>query len=145
MGVVAILVALLASPALPIRPDPALTPGTTFPTATAREVCTPGYASKVRNVTSSRKQEVFDRYGLRRSGTEFEVDHLISLQLGGDNSTQNLWPQAYRTRPFNAIEKDKLENRLHWLVCHGRMSLRAAQHEIATDWIAAYRRYVAKH
>jgi hypothetical protein len=38
--------------------------------------------------------------------------------------------------------KDRLEDRLHELVCAGRLSLPEAQKAIATDWIVAYRRYV---
>ena len=40
------------------------------------------------------------------------------------------------------LHQDKLENRLHALVCHGQISLATAQHDIATNWIAAYKQYV---
>ncbi len=40
--------------------------------------------------------------------------------------------------------KDVLERRLHNLVCNGKVDLKTAQHEIATDWISAYQKYVAK-
>jgi hypothetical protein len=69
------------------------------------------------------------------------VDHLISLELGGSNSIKNLWPQSYRTQPWNAHVKDTLENELHDEVCSGRLDLKTAQREIAGDWIAAYRKY----
>jgi hypothetical protein len=68
-------------------------------------------------------------------------DHLISLELGGSNDIQNLWPESYRTEPWNAHVKDRLEDRLNDLVCAGRLGLADAQRSIATDWIAAYRRY----
>jgi len=38
--------------------------------------------------------------------------------------------------------KDKLENRLHKLVCVGAIDLQTAQRAIATNWIEAYRKYV---
>ena len=38
-----------------------------------------------------------------------------------------------------AHTKDRLENRLHKLVCSGTITLGEAQHEISTNWIAAYR------
>ena len=44
--------------------------------------------------------------------------------------------------PWNAHVKDKLEDRLHALVCAGRLPLEQAQREIAADWIAAYEKYV---
>ncbi len=40
--------------------------------------------------------------------------------------------------------KDALENKLHKLACAGTITLEQAQKEIASDWIAAYRKYV-KH
>ncbi|HEX2865189.1 MAG TPA: excalibur calcium-binding domain-containing protein, partial [Deinococcales bacterium] len=113
-------------------------------TASAKVVCVPGYSAKVRNVPQSLKDVVYARYGLARHAPgAFEVDHLISLELGGSNSLRNLWPQAYGTSPWNARGKDALENRLHALACGGKISLRTAQQAIATDWIAAYRQYVS--
>jgi hypothetical protein len=38
--------------------------------------------------------------------------------------------------------KDRLEDRLHALVVHRKLDLKTAQQEIATDWIAAYKKYV---
>ncbi|MGA8660393.1 MAG: hypothetical protein WB586_30115 [Chthoniobacterales bacterium] len=40
--------------------------------------------------------------------------------------------------------KDVLERRLHNLVCAGKVDLQTAQHEIATDWIKAYQKYIAE-
>jgi hypothetical protein len=44
-----------------------------------------------------------------------------------------LWPESYWTEPWNAHLKDKLEDRLHELVCSGQIPLEQAQKEIATD------------
>ena len=44
--------------------------------------------------------------------------------------------------PWNAHVKDKLEDRLHALVCAGKLPIEQAQQEIATDWIAAYEKYL---
>jgi len=71
------------------------------------------------------------------------VDHLISLELGGSNSIKNLWPEPY-TGDLNAHVKDKLENKLHSLVCNGDIDLKTAQQEIATDWVAAYIKYIGQ-
>lgn len=123
----------------PTRPDPRLTPGATFP-VTAADICTPGYSRSVRNVPTDVKKQAYAEYGITRHGPgAFEVDHLISLELGGSNSIKNLWPESYHTEPWNARVKDALENRLHQEVCAGKTSLAQAQHEIATDWIAAYK------
>lgn len=132
-------------------PDPRLTPGDAIEGVTAEQVCTPGYAHSVRHVTAETKREVFAEYGLERNHTGYcggrrgcEIDHVISLELGGSNSIKNLWPQSYDSQPWNAHVKDHLENRLHELVCSGRMSLDEAQHAIATNWISAYQQYVGQ-
>ena len=37
--------------------------------------------------------------------------------------------------------KDALEEHLHQMVCSGQLDLSTAQRDIATDWIAAYKKY----
>jgi hypothetical protein len=37
--------------------------------------------------------------------------------------------------------KDELEDRLRDMVCDGSLDLTEAQHEIATNWITAYKKY----
>ena len=56
----------------------------------------------------------------------------------------NLWPESFRTQPWNARVKDQLENFLHAEVCAGRMPIEQAQREIAEDWIAAYQKYLGE-
>lgn len=118
-----------------------MTPGATLPVATG-DICVSGYSQKVRNVPADVKKQVYAEYGIAgRKPGEYEVDHLISLELGGSNSIKNLWPQSYLTQPWNAHVKDKLENEMHAEVCSGKIDLPAAQHEVATDWIAAYKKH----
>jgi tRNA(Glu) U13 pseudouridine synthase TruD len=74
---------------------------------------------------------------------DYEVDLLISLELGGSNSIKNLWPESYRTSPWNARVKDRLENKLRSLVCSGELDLKTAQQAIASNWIEAYQKYVS--
>jgi hypothetical protein len=126
----------------PILPDPKLTPGAVLP-VTKEDLCVPGYTKKVRNVPQSLKDKVYAEYGITHHGKgDYEIDHLISLELGGSNSIKNLFPESYRTTPWNAHVKDKLENKLHALVCSGQIDLATAQHDIATDWVAAYKKYM---
>ena len=40
--------------------------------------------------------------------------------------------------------KNALERKLHKLVCAGQLDLKTAQSEIASNWIEAYQKYVAK-
>ena len=114
-----------------LLPDPACTPGAIFTTASVGRICTPGYSRSVRNVPASLKRSVYAEYGIKSHTTgSYEVDHLVSLELGGDNSIANLWPEI--APGFH--EKDVIENHLHDAVCTGRLGLRAAQRQIARDW-----------
>ena len=129
-----------AQQAAPVLPNARLTPGATLP-VTVQDISVPGYTKKIRNVPQAVKEKVFAEYGItRRAPREYEVDHLISLELGGSNSIRNLWPQSYLTQPWNAHVKDRLENKLHALVVSGQLDLPTAQRMIASDWIAAYKR-----
>lgn len=116
-----------------LLPDPRCTPGAVFPSATLAQICTPGYSASVRNVSRATKRRVDRAYGLR-PGHGGEVDHLIPLELGGANSTRNLWPE----RAPGAHRKDHLENRLHRGVCEGKIYLRTAQIAIAANWAKLY-------
>jgi len=122
-----------------LYPDPALTPGDTFPGVTQAQVCEPGYSKSVRSVTSDERAEVYRRYGVPNEPGKHEVDHFISLELGGSNMLTNLWPEPYEPRP-GAHEKDRVENYLHDQMCNGTMTLAAAQQAIRSDWYAVYLR-----
>lgn len=121
-------------------PDSACTPGAILATGTKDAICQSGYASSVRNVPTSEKSQVYAEYGIaHHSPGEYEVDHLVSLELGGSNDISNLWPEAASPKP-GFHEKDKVENYLHDQVCSGAISLKDAQKEIATNWLAVYNR-----
>jgi hypothetical protein len=114
-----------------LLPDRACTPGAIFAGATVAQICTPGYSRSVRNVPESVKRSVYAEYGIASHvPRSYEVDHLVSLELGGNNSVANLWPEISP----GYHEKDGIENRLHDAVCSGSVSLRTAQLQIARDW-----------
>jgi hypothetical protein len=117
-------------------------------------VCSIKWGKDERHVTAKMKSDAYAAYGTApgkgvcafkthtsangKSVKEgCEVDHLISRELGGADTLENLWPQPYTEHP-GAHEKDWLENELHKEVCAGSVSLAAAQKEIKTDWYAAY-------
>lgn len=119
-------------------PDKFCTPGNGLSGVTAQQVCQSGYAKSVRNVPESEKEEVYKEYGITShfSG-EYEVDHLISLELGGSNDLSNLWPEPAEPKP-GFHEKDKVENYLHSEVCSGSITLEQAQQEISQNWLEVY-------
>jgi hypothetical protein len=91
------------------------------------------------------KDKVYEEYTIRSHATgQYEVDHLVSLQLGGSNDSANLWPEAASPKP-GFHEKDSVENYLHAQVCSGAISLQEAQIEIATNWLGVYNRISTNH
>lgn len=123
-------------------PNPSLTPGDVL-TTNLSKICASGYTQTVRDVPEPLKLEVYREYGITaHQPGEYEVDHLISLELGGSNSLRNLWPESYVTAPLNAHVKDAIENKLHELICSGQLAVNTAQQEIAQNWVAAYQKYI---
>jgi len=121
-------------------PDRACTPGAIFPGVSREQICTRGYARTVRDVPNEVKAEVYVEYGLpprpSKAG-EYEVDHLVSLELGGSNDIANLWPESADPTP-GFHEKDRYENYLHEEVCTGALSLVNAQRRIAESWFEGW-------
>ena len=74
----------------------------------------------------------------RSYGRTIEIDHIVSLELGGSNDIANLYPEPGSVRASYHV-KDKLENKLHDLVCSGAMTLRTAQRGIASNWEKLYK------
>jgi hypothetical protein len=113
------------------QPDPKLTPGAVDPHITQanihKTVCLSGYTAKVRNVSEGTKKEVMRRYGRPESDLHMvEIDHFVSLEIGGLNDVTNLWPQPME----EARLKDVVETWLKRQVCSGKMSLHDAQKAI---------------
>ena len=129
-------------------PNSQITPGSVDPTLTKEVICSPTFhTSDIRNVSAYKKSLVYATYVAVNhkgacAGTEgCEVDHLVPLYIGGSNEVTNLWPQPY-VGAWGAHTKDKLEVKLHGLVCSGKLDLGVAQRAIATNWIDAYKLYV---
>lgn len=123
-------------------PDPKCTPGATNPAVTQATIdstiCTKGYTTTIRppvSVTNKIKTQTDVAYGLPTS-EKGELDHLVSLELGGaPDDPRNLWNEP------GAIPNPKdshAETPLHDLVCAHKVPLAVAQQLIATDWTTAY-------
>ncbi len=133
-------------------PNPRITPGALNPAVDQSNIrgtiCVRGYSKSIRPPEDY--TERLKRLGIRRYGygdrrlRDYEEDHLVSLELGGSpTSARNLWPEPHHViGGWGAYTKDRLEDRLHALVCRGRVPLALAQREISRDWIAAYKQYV---
>lgn len=125
-------------------PDPRCTPGAYDPSVTVAKLCSGTYSTRSYRPpayqTSRFKYETaYPAYGLPQ-GTSTELDHLVSLELGGSNDASNLWPE----KPASPNGKDAEENRLHAWVCAAsgaaaQSRLTRAQRAIAADWVTAER------
>jgi hypothetical protein len=89
------------------------------------------------------KNAVYAEYDITKhfNGRTVEVDHLVSLELGGSNAEANLFREAAKPKP-GSHEKDRRETRLHQLVCSGQLGPRGAQRAIARNWVTPDRKYV---
>ena len=134
-------------------PDPSLTPGAINPSVTQENiqatVCVRGYTKTIRppaHYTNKLKKRQISQYGYTdRNPKHYEEDHLIALSIGGaPHDPLNLWPEP-RKSEWDAKKKDRLEFVLYKMVCANEISLAEAQHEMATDWIEAWKRYVPGH
>lgn len=129
-------------------PDVACTPGAIIPANIADVVCDKSFKTgTVRDskTTRAQKQHVYNMYDLPHPPHNVgrnqvcEIDHLVSIELGGDDTIANLWPecspgyQHWSGAGFR--EKDHFENWLWNQVCvQNTMPLKTAQIEIATNW-----------
>ena len=121
-----------------LSPDRAswiLTPGVANPDVTpsslATTICKHGWTSTIRppsSYTDNLKVDQMRAYGRAGTPSDYQEDHLISLELGGDPSDpKNLWPEP-RAR---AEKVDETENELNDAICSGRITLSEAQRRIS--------------
>lgn len=129
-----------------IVPNRSLTPGAVR-AVTLKEICSSADDNLDPTVPSSTERAVLREYGLSSNGPSrnYQIDYLVNPQLGGTNDIRNLWPEPYSDARWNAQAKDELERHLHQMVCARAVDLAVAQREIATDWIAAYKKYVGRN
>ncbi len=90
-------------------------------------ICRTGWTRTVRppvSYTSELKRRQMREYGFGGDLSDYQEDHLISLELGGHpTDPRNLWPEPLR----QAQKDDRVENELHRRVCAGELSLADAQ------------------
>ena len=122
-----------------LMPVTSITPGATWD-VTADELC--AGTRLTRPITEAMRTQVVSAYGVERVPIDqYELDYLITPELGGATDARNLWPQGYSSPIWNARVKDELERLLPQLVCSRRLNLATAQRDMAVDWIAAYKKY----
>jgi|SRR5690349_9644819 len=130
----------LVLPTVPGAINPAVTQDNIHQT-----ICVSGWTKTIRppaSYTTRLKKQQMAALNLEGAPSDYEEDHLISLEIGGNpTDPNNLWPQRWHGN-WNARQKDAIETKLKRLVCNGTITLAEAQHEISTDWVAAYQKWV---
>jgi hypothetical protein len=110
----------------PLVPDKKVTPGS---------VCSESnpdfdehrYSERIahcdRNVEHETKAKIYDWYRIpEKERTNYTIDHLIPLSIGGDNSEKNLWPEHRQLK----AKRPHLEEEIHRQLRDGELSQRAA-------------------
>jgi len=128
-------------------PDPKCSPGAVNPTVTLAILKTKGFTTKClrdQATTPTQKAQTYAWYKIKKPAHNAgktqtcELDHIISLELGGADTLENIWPQcgpagvALTKRFFK--QKDAVENFLAAEVRAGRISMADAQKGVAEDW-----------
>ena len=119
------------APAGAVVADPVRTPGVLNPEVTqatiGSTICVRGWTRTVRppvDYTNALKARQMRAYGETGPLSDYQEDHLISLELGGHpTDPRNLWPEPYP----RASDVDKIENELNGEVCSGQLTLAQAQ------------------
>lgn len=129
-------------------PDPTCTPGAVNPTVTAAVLKDPAFRTAcVRDAATSegRKEITYSWYGItppannRGPSQTCELDHLVSIGLGGADTLDNIWPQcggppgAAVGQRFFKVKDAHAELSLMRQVKAGA-DLRTIQTRIAQDW-----------
>ena len=143
-----------AAPRDPGLPNPLATPGAINSLVNQANIystiCVSGYTKTIRPSSYYTNKIKFTQlrsgYTLRgdTNPSNYEEDHLVPLEVGGDpTSVKNLFPQPWLTT-WSAGKKDRLENKIHSLVCSGAITLATGQKVFMTNWILGYQKYVGK-
>ena len=115
----------------PYHADIVRSPGVLNPDVTQSNInstiCVLGWTKTIRpptSYTNALKAKQMREYGVGGAPSDYQEDHLISLELGGHpTDPRNLWPEPYP----RASEVDSIENELNAQVCSGDLSLESAQ------------------
>ncbi len=119
------------APATRIVADAVRTPGVLNPGVTQANIrstiCKRGWTATIRppvSYTNALKRRQMRQYGESGPLSDYQEDHLISLELGGHpTDPRNLWPEPYP----RASRVDEIENELNAEVCRGKLTLAQAQ------------------
>ena len=123
-------------------PDNSCTPGAINPEVIQENlkstVCMSGYSKQIRpstSYTNPLKIKLMRSYGINGNPSDYELDHLIPLSIGGaPKDPKNLWPQKWNGEK-GAKAKDVIERQAHRDLCKGKLTLQQAQSIFISGWM----------
>jgi hypothetical protein len=142
-------------------PDPTCTPGAVNPALTNTILKNKNFRTgceRDQATSATKKKLTYDWYAITKPADNrephmiCELDHLISIELGGADTLDNIWPQCGpdgatgEDRSFK--QKDLVENYLAAQIRAGKMNKTDVQKGIAQDWtqyLDRSRAYYATH
>lgn len=133
-------------------PDPKCNEPIENKNLTLAQVCSPTFkTNSIRpstSYTNKLKIQGMIDYGYPLNSSLVEEDHLGAITDKFDpKDPKNLWPQFWdlNVNGFNAgaHTKDKLEVKIHKLLCNKTISFNEAQ-VCFSDWISCYRKYIGE-
>jgi len=130
-----------------LLPDPTCTPGAINPTVSSDVLRNPGFRTtciRDKVTSASQKRKVYVWYGIalptnnKGPNQTCELDHLVSIGLGGADTLDNLWPQCDGAeKPIGKREfkiKDAHAELGLMRQVRAGADLDAIQRRIAEDW-----------
>jgi hypothetical protein len=148
---------LTSNDLLGLFPDSSLTPGAIDPCVHAKDICAEGTTTKGRRTTTAKqKKEALDSYLAKYPSYKdvitkdqvhgqdgegfFEIDHVISLEIGGADDPKNLWPEPFQLETAGAADKDRIEHHSKPEMCD---LLTAKGEEAADEFLALIQRAIS--
>ena len=98
-------------------PDRACSPGAYYSKLTKAVLCSSSFhTSTIRNVPESEKFAVEAEYGIEPGhyGSSLEIDHIVSLELGGSNDIANLYPEKLNAGPATGSRTGSRTGSTRW-------------------------------
>lgn len=87
--------------------------------------------------------QVYNDYGLQLpssgAASDYQIDYLVPLTLGGSASRENIWPIAIRGVGYS--DKVKLTSTLRTKVCRGELKLSYVQRQFERNWSVLWNKY----
>ena len=167
---IAALTVARAGPA-EIYPDSSRTPGVANPDIRQDNIqdniCSKKWSTKsIRppsSYTTALKKKQMAAWGLSGAPSDYEEDHLVSLEAGGHpKDERNLWPESWKSqvngKDLGARTKDLVESFIHDEICFDipnhktnsgkfkakiSVTLTRGQEILAQDWYACYQQMIA--